>query len=265
MGNGEVKGMDTRRAVKIIIALLVIINVLMGFYLFNITRSPRSFDQENEKTLEIMGYREITLSTAIPDDAGQVKKIQYADALFNEDSIAFIQDILEADVFITQNHVLSISTQVDIPGGVLDRYEADTVSKRLMDSIGFDHRPYVLESVSMEASSVFFLQYVYESDGQYFYESYIRVRVNEGGQIQCEIRQINHTDGGAMRGYEVIPASNILMSGILRTDNRSMNIIGIDSGYILDNEGETLHCWRIQFNDGTTRHFDSRSGKEIIK
>lgn len=255
--------MNTRRAATLIIVLLLAINLFLGWFILRTAGQVRDVILEAEAVQKILSYRDIRISAPIPQAPVRTTRVRYTGPLFTEEMSEHISGLISGETILLHEDTLYIDTLMDIQS-LTDRFEADAAFRKLMGIIQFDSEPFVLDSVNMEASGVFILRYVYKKDNQFLYDSHIRVRVSETGRIQCEIRQYQYVEEPLDEPDNVISAYLLLMSRLTRTDNRSMHIVRMDTGYLAVSDGETIHGWRILFDDGTARYFDTQTGEEII-
>ncbi len=256
--------MDSKKALKIIITLLLIVNVFMAGYIINLAFSEPDTKDEYKYITDILTYRDITLECEIPDYAAPnavlVIKQQDNSILLNylKEQSGLLSE--EQEGIIIYNPV---STQryddltLEIATGICDSF---------MGQIPLDSKAYMLDSILTAGVDEYKFNYIYLDGSSYIYDKRIEITVSKNGIDQVYISNIEYTVSDTEYNRPMVSIGNILASSFTRQGQSFITIRKIDAGYLYDKKSSSvINIWRVMYNNGLERYFSSIDGTEIIR
>lgn len=259
--------MNTKKALNIIILLLLIINIFMFSFIIYFNSKNNNVKDIIEYTEEILKYRAVEIEIPIRDSEIIKNTIVFGEGIFNNDYIDKITQKTSGQLEVSNNGTkldyFNFNTD-ETENIIKDRFDADTKIRAFLDYIEFNHTKYIVDTVKMSGRNKYSLKYIYVTDNEILYDLYIYAIIDEYGLSSLSISYIDN-QFEENNDFYILPMTNILMSNMVYSENRSNKIIKIDSGYKLDIYNSLQYVWKITFDDGTIIFYDAKNGHEIIK
>ncbi len=256
--------MDSKKALRIIIALLLIVNVFMAGYIINLAFSEPDTKDEYKYITEILAYRDITLDCEIPEYSAPSAVIAESSA----DNDAILAYLKQQDGTITEEQDGVI---VYIPA-VTERYEdltleaAAQIADAFVKKLPIDSSAYMLDSILTAGVNTYRFKYIYLDGSSYIYDKKIEMTVSKNGIDQVDISNIEYTVSDTEYNRPMVSIGNILVSGFTRQGQSFITIKKIDAGYVYDKSASSfMNVWRVMYNNGLERYFSSIDGTEITQ
>lgn len=255
--------MDSKKALKIIIILLVVVNLFMAGYIISLTFSKADTLDENKYIASLLTYREITLECDIPDYPAP-SAVLIAKDPDNSILLAYLNDLDGVLVDNVERGVIVFSPTISER---FDDLTLDTATKQantFMTSLPLKDGAYMLDSILTGGVNIYKFKYIYADGSRYIYDKSIEITISKNGIDEVVISNINYIVSDTENNRPMVSIGNILVSGFTRQGQSSITIKKIDTGYLYDTKTNTLkNVWRIMFNNGQVRYFSSIDGMEI--
>ncbi|MBN1623496.1 MAG: hypothetical protein JXN10_01075 [Clostridia bacterium] len=258
--------MDTKKALTVIIILLLLMNITLGIYLIVINSGRGNFEDTISYTRTILDNRNYKLDCNIPEETIPLSAVQLGENRFTEQSLESVMEKTGGSAYIDDTGVMYYINSGNgtlAPAGT-SRIAIEFVASEFLSSIGINREEFVLDYYRETGNESYNLKYVAvdENDILYF-NSYVEMQITVEGVQSARIMypdtEIIHENQG-----EGIPVYTILLAGLKQT-SLEKTIESISSGYYSSGNGIVTAniCWRIRFSDGQERFFDAATGKEI--
>lgn len=255
--------MDSKKALKILIILLVVVNLFMAGYIISLTFSKSDTSDENKYITSLLTYRDITLECEIPDYPAP-SAVLIAKDPDNSSLLAYLNGldgVLEEDV---ESGVIVFSPTISER---IDDFTLDTTTKQasaFITSLPIKSEAYMLDSILTTGVNIYKFNYIYADGSRYIYDKSIEITISKNGIDQVVISNINYIVSDTENNRPMVSIGNILVSGFTRQGQASITIKKMDTGYLYDTDTLALkNVWRIMFNNGQVRYFSSIDGIEI--
>ncbi|HHT96105.1 MAG TPA: hypothetical protein P5064_05895 [Clostridia bacterium] len=255
--------MDSKKALRIIIVLLLAVNIFMAAFIINLVYSEPDTKDEHKYITEILAYRDITLDCEIPQYAAPSAVIVKSDS----DNSALLS-YLEA-----QGGTISDSQEdvIIYTPAVKQRYEdltletAAKIADDFIKKLPVDSQSYMPDSILTAGVGVYKVNYIY-LDGSYcIYDKKIEMTISKNGIDRVYIGCPEYTVAETEYNRPMVSVGNILVSGFTRQGRSFITIKKIDAGYIYDkNTSSFVNVWRVMYNNGQERYFSSVDGTVIV-
>jgi hypothetical protein len=256
--------MDSKKALRIIIALLLIVNIFMAGYIINLAFSEPDTKDEHKYIADILAYRNITLECDIPDYPAPSAVLM----------LALQDNALLTDYLKEQGGLLSIEQEGAIiyTPAVTNRYDnltvdsATLISDSFIKNLPIDSEAYMLDSILTAGVDEYKFNYIYLDGSSYIYNRKIEMTVSKNGIGQVYIKSLEYTVSDTEYNRPMVSIGNILVSGFTRQGQSFITIKKIDAGYVYDKStSSVMNVWRIMYNNGLERYFSSIDGTEVIQ
>jgi len=257
--------MNTKKALNIIILLLIVINIFMFSFILYFNKQNRDEKTSVEYTQDILKYRGIDIEVPIKNIKLSKKALLFKKGIFNEKYEQKIKNKISGEILITedQTKLEYISFNKNTTEVITkDRFEADLQVKAFLDLIEFNYINYSVDSVTMLSRDTYNLKYIYTSNGEIIYDLYINATIDKHGLVSVTIKYIEN-QFEENENFYVLPMTNILMSNIIYSEKRSNKIVRVDSGYKFDKNNTLQYVWKIIFDDNTTIYYDAKNGHQL--
>ncbi|MFO7612738.1 MAG: two-component system regulatory protein YycI [Clostridia bacterium] len=259
--------MNTKKALATTIILLMIMNIALGVYVAAISSGKGTGDIITY-TENILAQRNIVLECSIPDINFKASPISVGESIFTPQSVESIKTATGGDAYFDeQTGVLTYirSNVGNANSGEINRTAADIAAAEFMESIGLGKEDFILDFAMETSRDTYVLKYIlYDGTGIYYYDNFIETTVTGRDVVTAKINY--YKTGNIVRQEEdVMPVSAILLSNLVREQNKTLSIISITRGFkkkAIDSNEATM-CWRVRFGDGSERFFEASSGLEI--
>ncbi len=256
--------MDSKKALRIIIALLLIVNVFMAGYIVNLAFSEPDTKDEYKYITEILAYRDITLDCEIPEYAAPSAVI----AVSSTDNTKVLDYLKEQDGILSND----LDGVIAYTPAVTQRYENLTLEKAaeiadaFVKKLPIDSEAYMLDSILTAGVDEYKFNYIYLDGSSYIYNRKIEMTVSKNGIGQVYIKSLEYTVSDTEYNRPMVSIGNILVSGFTRQGQSFITIKKIDAGYVYDKStSSVMNVWRIMYNNGLERYFSSIDGTEVIQ
>jgi len=257
--------MNTKKALNIIILLLVIINVCMFIFILFFNSEKSEKENEVNYVYDILKYRGIEVNIPIETTSESKEGILFKEGIFNDEFKSKVEEITGGSVIVSKDNTLLQYTNLNAnkPAKFINnRFDADKKVRTFLNKIGFNNNKYIVDAVTMSSRSTYNLKYYYISNDEMLFDLYIYAIVDEYGVSNLSIRYIENTRDTSKK-FEVLPMSNIIMSkGTLKEANSGI-VERVDSGFKLDENNILQYVWRITFENGVVKYYNASNGREI--
>jgi len=257
--------MNTKKALNIIILLLIIINICMlAFILF--FNSQKS-EKENEVNYvnDILNYRGIEVKIPIETTGGNKEGIIFKKGIFDSDFITNGEKVTGGKFVVYEDNTILQYTNLNENKPtefITNRFDADKKVRVFLDQIGFNNNKYIVDSVIMSSRNTYHLKYYCVLNDEMLYDLYIYAVIDEYGISTLSICYMENAKDNTI-SFKVLPMSNIIMSkGIFKEANSGI-IERVDSGYKSDTNNNLQYVWRVTFENGVVKYYNASDGKEI--
>ncbi|MBN2557306.1 MAG: hypothetical protein JXB33_00980 [Clostridia bacterium] len=258
--------MNTKKALATTIILLLIMNIALGVYVAAIS-SGNGTDDIDAYTEGILAQRDIILECRIPDDNFKTSPVSVGENIFTSQSVESIKTATGGEVHIDEN--TGVLTYMNSNGGEIsgeiNRTSADLAAAGFIESIGLDRDDFILDYAREESRDTYVLKYIlYDESGIYYYDNFIEANVTAEGVVNAKIAYYK-TESNARQEEDAMPVSAILLSNLVRQQNKVVSVVSITRGFKRKSidSNEAIMCWRVRFGDGSERFFEASTGIEI--
>lgn len=255
--------MDSKKALRIIIALLLIVNVFMAGYIVNLAFSEPDTKDEYKYITEILAYRDIALDCEIPEYAAPSAVITVS----STDNTAVLDYLKEQDGIFSEdeNGVITYTPPVTQRYEDLTLEKAAEIADDYVEKLPIDSEAYMLDSILTAGVNEYRFNYIYLDGSSYIYDRKIEMTVSKDGIEKVYIKSLGYTVSDTEYNRPMVSIGNILVSGFTRQGQSLITIKKIDAGYLYDkNTSSIMNVWRVMYNNGQERYFSSIDGTEII-
>jgi hypothetical protein len=263
---GEMSDMDTKKALIVILILLILMNVGLASYIIVYSTGNIEVSDMADYTEEILKERNISLNCRIPDSGPAASTVTLGNMLYTENSIDTLSETTGGSYSIdVRGRLIFVKTPGDeIVSEVMNRTAVEGISHDYISSIGLQNEDFALDYVIETGTDEYEVRYLRkDSSDVLYYDSYIEMTITEAGVIYAEIyiRDIQEKGNISIAG---LPIQTILLANLINEDNEIV-IESINFGYhrAAPDLDESVMSWRIRFDDGSERFFEVGNGKEI--
>lgn len=256
--------MDSKKALRIIIALMLIVNIFMAGYIISLAFSEPDTKDEHKYITDILAYRDIVLDCEIPDYSAPSAVI-----IPNSiDNTAIIDYLKEQDgTIVEQQDGMIMHSPIST-----ERYEnftleiATTITDAFIKELPLENEAYMLDSILTAGVNMYRFDYIYLDGSSYIYDKRIEITVSKNGIDQVYIKSLEYTVSDTEYNRPMVTIGNILVSSFTRQGQSFITIKKIDTGYLYNkNTSSIANVWRVMYNNGQERYFSSVDGTEIIQ
>lgn len=260
--------MDTKKALIVIMVLLVIMNVALASYIVVISTGRNINDNTDEYVTDILKQRNIELECKIPEDGPGASSITLGSMIYSDNSIENLTAATGGSYSIDSGGRLIFNdSPADSDEPVeMTRAAVGAFAQEYMASIGLQADDFVLDYIIETGMDEYDVRYLEkDSAGVLYYNSYIEMRVSEYGVVFAEI-YIRTITGSSDISVSNLPVQTILLANLI-FEPTTKTIDSISFGYYQKdrNSDESVMSWRIHFKDGSERFFEVGNGREITQ
>ena len=257
--------MDSKKALRIIIILLLIVNIFMTIYITNLAFSEPKSEDELKHVIQLLEYRDIKLECDIPQYAAPSAELIYIEADNTEilNYLSNIEGLLNED---------EVTKQIIFNPNTTQRYEnfsldlATQLSDSFVENLPVKSESYMLDSILTAGVNIYKFSYFYVDGSSYIYDKKIEITISRDGIDQVVISNVNYQVSDTEYNRATVSIGNILASGFIRQGQSFITIKKIDAGYLYNEETSSImNVWRVMYNNGQERYFSSVDGTIINK
>lgn len=258
--------MNTKKALIVIMILLILMNAALSAYLIIINAGNRENSDALIYTESILKQRNIEIKGRIPDEVPEPSSVILTDMLYSDDVFDNLISKTGGSYSIDERGRLLFANTPEerIVIGDMNRTAVEMISREFIESIGLYQDEFILDYVIETATDEYDVRYIRkDSLGIYYYDSYIEMSVTENGVVSARVYVRDVKERISKKGKS-LPIYTVLLANIV-SESKAKVITGINFGYHLKNqfENEAVMSFRISFEDGSERFFDVVSGDEI--
>lgn len=257
--------MDSKKAIKVLVVLMIIVNLIMAGYIISLGVSQSQQKVDNEYIMSILEYRGITLECDIDNSSTPVFKLSYLDTA-DDDVYQYL--LLQEGVTSRSDDGMVITF---IPA-VTQRYEnidletAEVIAEDFMKTLPVEQDLYILDYRQTTGVGMYSFQFNFYDSGNCVYDKYVKMQVSKNGIIEAIVGDISYEVENSGYTASDISIGNILVSNFTRQGISQMVLRKIDSGYLYIKETDAIEAvWRVLYNDNQVRYFFTKDGEEIIQ
>jgi hypothetical protein len=257
--------MDSKKAIKILVVLMIIVNLIMAGYIISLGVSQSQQKVDNEYIMSILEYRGITLLCDIDETSVPVFKLRHTDAVNDE----VYQYLLLGDGVTVRSDDGRVITFIP---AVTQRYEnidletAEIIANDFMKALPVEQELYILDYRQTAGVGLYSFQFNFYDSGSYIYDKYVKIQVSKNGIIEAIIGDLSYEVDNSGYTASDISIGNVLISNFTRQGISQMVLRKIDSGYLYVKETDEIKAvWRVLYNDNQVRYFLTKDGEEIIQ
>ncbi len=258
--------MNTKKALIVIMVLLILMNIALGSYLIVISTNGKSDLKTAEYTTKILKQRNIEVNCIIPDEAPNTSSIILGDMIYSESSIETLSSKTGGSYsFDNLGRLIHIGSQTEIKiSDEMNRAAVERLSHEFISNIGLQMEEFELDYSIHTGTAEYKVRYIIQDEeGIYYYDSYVEMTVTNYGVVSAEvyIKQIMEREN---KNAESLPIHTVLLAN-LEAESKTIAIEKISYGYYQKslNADESVMSWRIRFDDGSDRFFEVSTGLEI--
>lgn len=260
--------MDTKKALIIIMVLLILMNITLASYIIIISSERDKPGDIVLYAVEILNQRNIGLECIIPEDKAKPSSVVIGGNIFNSQSIDSIKEKTGGDAYFDFEtdflHYYSTNSENVIIGDIT-RTEVESKANEFITSIGLNRNDFVLDFYLETGNNIYTLKYIrIDGAGNYYFNSYVEMQITEKGVVSA-IVIFGNISAVVQQNTEGLPVSTILLANLEADKDRRQVVISINAGFYKnsDNGDQAVMSWRIRFSDGNERFFDAGTGLEI--
>lgn len=263
---GEISDMDTKKALIVILILLILMNVALASYIIVYSTGNAESSDMADYAIEILKQRNIGVNCRIPESGPPASSVELGDMIYTENSV----DTLSASTggsysFDARGRMIFVKT----PDGAvvsdeMNRTAVEEITHEYIGSIGLQYEDFILDYIIETGTDEYEVRYLKkDSDEVIYYDSFIEMTVTESGVIYAEIYITNIGEKGESSAAG-LPIQTIMLANLIAVENE-ISIESISFGYHRKSPDtdESVMSWRIRFNDGSERFFEVGNGNEI--
>ncbi len=263
----QVIDMDTKKALAVIIVLLILMNITLGIYLIVINSGRGNIEDTLLYTKTILNDRNYNLDCNIPADAISLSTVIFKENRFTEQSLNSVMEKTNGSAYIEEG--TGVMHYINSSGNTVNpidssRTSIENIADNFISSIGINRDEFTLDYFRETGDDSFNLKYIaVDEKGRLYFESYVELQITSEGVQSAAIMYPNPEEVQDNQG-EGIPVYTILLAGLKET-NLEKTIESINAGYHSENNkpGAAGTCWRVRFSDGEERFFNAATGEEI--
>ncbi|MCK5811885.1 MAG: hypothetical protein KAG94_03250 [Clostridiales bacterium] len=259
--------MNTKKALNLIIVLLLVINIFLLVFIINFDEGSKEYENEITYVRDIMAYRGVSINASFNNEPSIAIGMEYNDGIFTKDYINQISELITGNIQSSEDETtisITLTERLKIPKEINDRYDADRRIRDFLDSISFNHINYLVDTVVMSGTSTYNVDYIYIGNNKVLYDLYISATIDEYGMKSIAIKYV---DNQLIEGEKssILPVTTILMSQIVYKENTygKNTISRIDEGYKQDAKGKVYYCYRLTDGNQQVKYYNGVDGKEI--
>jgi len=259
--------MDTKKALIVIMILLIIMNVALASYIIVINTGRDKGRDNNDYVVDILRQRNIEVGCKIPEEGPGASSLNLGDMLYNENSFDSLMAVTGGSYTIDSGGRLIFSNSPDdnVAPTEMNRTAVEGFAHDFMTSIGLQIDDFILDYILETGTDEYDISYIEkDKSGTLYYDSYIEMKITEYGVMHAEIyirtiRDKGETDAGNL------PIQTIMLAN-LTMETKTVTIKSISFGYHQKgrDSDKAIMSWRIRFNDGSERFFAVDNGQEIM-
>ncbi len=260
--------MDTKKALTVIMVLLIIMNIALVSYIILISTGRDDDSRVNDYAVEILKQRNIELGCKIPEGGPGASSIILGDMVYSENEFEKLMAATGGSYYIDARGRLIFSyLPVDNTAPVeMNRTAVEVFSHEFITSIGLQKDNFVLDYIIETGTDEYDVRYIEkDASGILYYSSYVEMKITEYGVIYAEIYIRTVRETGEV-GTGSLPIQTIILAN-LTLETKTMTIDSISFGYYQRDRDsdEALMSWRIHFDNGSERFFEVGNGGEITQ
>jgi len=258
--------MNTKKALIVIMVLLILMNIALASYIIVFTTNGKSDLEIEEYTTKILNQRNIEVNCKIPNETPNASSIILGDMIYSESAIETLSSKTGGLYSIDKNEILiyiGSPTEI-IVLGEMNRSSVEKISHDFISDIGLQIEEFSLDVFNGTGKDEYKVRYIKEDgEGIYYYDSYVEMTVTNYGVVFAEIyiKRVKEYD---KKNAESLPIHTILLTNLI-AESKIMTIDAISYGYYQKNSNtdESVMSWRLLFSDGSERFFEVSTGIEI--
>lgn len=258
--------MNTKKALIVIMVLLILMNIALASYIIVISTSGKSDLSIDEYTKKILEQRNIELKCKIPDASPNAASIMLGDMIYNDSTIETLSSKTGGSYSLDElGRLIYIASPTDIEVvEEMNRSAVERISHAFISDIGLQLEEFELDMVLETGTDEYEVRYI-SKDGQgiFYYDSYVEMTVTNYGVVYSEV-YIKHVKERDSKKAESLPIYTILLTNLV-AESKPITIEKISYGYHQRNPqiNESVMSWRVRFSDGSDRFFEVSTGLEI--
>ena len=258
--------MNTKKALIVIMVLLILMNIALASYIIVITTNGKSDLSTEEYTKKILKQRNIEIECNIPDKSPNAASITLGDMIYNDSTIDALSSKTGGSYSIDERgRLIYISSLTDIEvSDVMNRSVVERISHDFISDIGLQLEEFNHDSTIETGTDEYEVRYIKkDGEGVYYFDSYVEMTVTNYGVVSSEvyIKQVKEHD---IKKDEGLPIHTIFLANLV-AESKTITIDKISYGYHQKslNTNESVMSWRVRFSDGSFRFLEVSTGLEI--